>query len=79
MVQGVGFRYATVRIARRLGLKGFVRNLPDGSVEAVVEGDEAAIQEFQGWIQHGPSLAQVDRVNCQESQVVGYHDFDIRF
>ena len=61
-VQGVGFRYFTQDIARREGLSGVVRNLPDGRVEAVAEGDEESLTRFEAAMWRGPSHARVDRV-----------------
>jgi len=46
VVQGVGFRYTAIRIAKRAGVTGWVRNAPDGRVEIVAEGDEAALERF---------------------------------
>lgn len=59
-VQGVGFRYYTRREAIRLGLTGWVRNLSDGSVEAVINGDPGQIDIMKQWLNHGPSSAIVD-------------------
>jgi len=53
-VQGVGFRYTAEEIASQCGLRGWVRNRRDGSVELVVEGSEAALREFLGGMQNGP-------------------------
>ena len=64
-VQGVFFRSATQREAKRLGLTGWVRNLGDGSVEVTVEGEEDSLKEFQLWVQRGPSAARVDRVDTR--------------
>jgi acylphosphatase len=64
-VQGVYFRAAAQREARRLGLTGWVRNRPDGSVEFLVEGEEEAIREMTGWANHGPSAARVDSVDVR--------------
>ena len=61
-VQGVGFRYGMCNEARRLGLPGWVRNCRDGSVEAVAEGDDQALQCLVEWAQHGPAGAQVETV-----------------
>jgi acylphosphatase len=58
-VQGVGFRYATVNEARRLGLAGWARNTPDGMVEIVAEGPAAAVQSLIDWCAHGPPSARV--------------------
>ncbi|MCX6649695.1 MAG: acylphosphatase [Candidatus Bathyarchaeota archaeon] len=62
-VQGVGFRSDTQRRASRLDLSGWVRNIPDGSVEIHVEGDEAALGEFLEWCRVGPSDAVVEDVS----------------
>jgi acylphosphatase len=70
-VQGVGFRSSTSRIANRLNLKGWVRNLRDGSVEAVVEGDEEAINKLIRWCKTGPMLAQVQEVKVEKTDATG--------
>ncbi len=62
MVQGVGFRHATYRQAQKLGLRGWVRNLPDGRVEAVIQGERPLLEKMIEWCGHGPALARVDRV-----------------
>jgi len=62
-VQGVGFRWWTVRMAERLGLKGWVRNLPDGAVEVHLAGVPDAVDEMAGELGRGPSRARVDRVS----------------
>jgi acylphosphatase len=61
-VQGVGFRWATVEQGRRLGLAGWARNLPDGSVEVVADGPEDAIVRLRDWCRHGPPSARVGTV-----------------
>lgn len=58
-VQGVGFRDWMVTTARSMGLSGWVRNLPDGSVEALVAGDTPAVEEFLRLCRRGPRLAMV--------------------
>lgn len=65
-VQGVGFRYATVSEARRLGLAGWARNAPDGSVEVLAEGDPAAVRQLLAWCAEGPPSAQVTSVQHRE-------------
>jgi acylphosphatase len=62
-VQGVGFRYFTQDTARREGLSGLVRNLPDGRVEAVAEGDGESLDRFEAALRRGPSHARVDSVD----------------
>lgn len=67
-VQGVSFRYDAQRQAQQLGLAGWVRNCPDGTVEAVVQGDEEAVQHFLAWAHRGPSMAQVEQVEVQRER-----------
>ena len=77
-VQGVYFRASTQREARRLGLCGWVKNRPDGSVEILAEGEEAAIRELFGWAQKGPGAARVERVDTRWRSYSGdYADFRI--
>ena len=61
-VQGVSFRAGTQAQAVRLGLRGHARNLPDGSVEVVAAGCDAAIDALEDWLRHGPPLARVERL-----------------
>lgn len=65
-VQGVGYRATFARQARALGLSGWVRNLPDDSVEARVAGDAQAIKRIIAWAKHGPAGAQVRSVAVSE-------------
>jgi len=67
-VQGVGFRDALLREALARGLTGWVRNRRDGTVEAVLQGDAAAVQEVQAWARRGPPAAHVDRVEANPAQ-----------
>lgn len=66
LVQGVGYRWATVSEARRRGLDGWVRNRRDGTVEAVVRGPRNAVQGLIDWAHHGPQGASVSRVAVDE-------------
>lgn len=66
-VQGVGFRYATVTEARRLGLAGWARNAPDGSVEILAEGRAAAVHDLIAWCRKGPPAARVASVHHTEA------------
>lgn len=68
-VQGVSFRYHTRRTANRLGLTGFVKNLPSGQVEVFAQGPEAELEEFSGWLHQGPSGARVDTVESEPRDV----------
>ncbi|HEX6989915.1 MAG TPA: acylphosphatase [Bacillota bacterium] len=70
-VQGVGFRAATRTTARRLGLGGWVRNLPDGRVEGWFVGPRSAVEAMVAWCHHGPNRARVDRVEVQWREAAG--------
>jgi acylphosphatase len=61
-VQGVFFRASTRERALDLGLSGRATNLPDGRVEVVAEGEAAALDALEAWLQHGPPMARVNRV-----------------
>ncbi len=65
-VQGVGFRFAAVSEAERLGLAGWVRNCPDGTVEAEVEGGSEPVAAMIEWLGHGPRWASVTRVDVRD-------------
>ena len=78
-VQGVAYRWSTEREARRLGLTGWVRNRPDGSVEAIAEGAETPLVAFVGWCRQGPPGAEVERIEEHWSEPVGeFSRFEIR-
>ena len=61
-VQGVCFRANTQEQARRLGLRGYVRNLHDGRVEVLAVGDVQAVERLEQWLKHGPPSAHVERL-----------------
>ena len=67
-VQGVWFRESMRREAERLGVTGWVRNAPDGSVEAVVQGADEAVDALIEWARSGPPLARVDRLTHKDAQ-----------
>lgn len=77
-VQGVGYRAATWDIALALGLKGWVRNLRHGRVEAVFEGNSTQIQEMLRWCRQGPPAAIVRDVAVDYREPEGFQDFQIR-
>lgn len=76
-VQGVGYRYATVDTAIGLGLGGWVRNLPDGRVEAVFEGMQDVVEEMIRWCHVGPPAAMVKDVIVQYEEPQGLHKFEV--
>ncbi|RLF46791.1 MAG: acylphosphatase [Thermoplasmata archaeon] len=78
-VQGVWFRANTKEMADKLGLKGWVRNMPDGSVEAVFEGDDENVEKAIEWCHRGPPLARVDRVEVEYEEPQGETSFRIRY
>jgi len=79
-VQGVFFRAHTRELARGLGLSGYVRNLPDGRVEIVAEGEEAALRELVSFAHRGPPLAQVTGVEVRWEVPTGeFSGFSIRY
>ncbi len=79
-VQGVAFRAFARDKARALGLVGFVRNLPDGRVEAVAAGSDEGIAEFRRWLREdGSPYGRVSRVECGPAELPGsLADFDVR-
>ncbi len=78
VVQGVGFRYFTKKIARELGIRGFVKNIPDGRVLIVAEGNENVIEKFLTRIKEGPRLSIVKNVHVKELPATGeFKDFEI--
>ncbi len=77
-VQGVFFRSTMRDVARELGLTGWVRNVPDGTVEAVVEGDKTAVERIVAWAHEGPPLARVEKVDIKWEPYKGeFKDFRI--
>lgn len=79
-VQGVGFRFFATRVARRLGLKGWIENQRDSSVEAIVEGDTQAIDEWLKELREGPRFAEVVKIDQERREFTGkLGDFDVKF
>jgi len=77
-VQGVCFRMYACEQARRLGLTGWIRNLSDGRVEAVAEGQDGAVDEFLEWCGRGPPHAVVTKLTATEEPAAGeFSDFSI--
>ena len=79
-VQGVFYRQSTREMAEQLGLDGWVRNLPDGSVEGLFEGEEAAVNALVAWSRTGPPAALVERVDTLPDEYRGeFTGFSIRY
>jgi acylphosphatase len=80
VVQGVGFRYFTVRKARESGVSGWVRNTPDGRVEIVAEGKKWQLEDFAERVKIGPSLSSVTGIEIkQEKYQKEFEEFEVRF
>ncbi len=80
LVQGVFFRATMKEVADRLGVKGWVRNLPDGSVEAVVEGPRDKVEQLIRWARRGPPAARVEKVVVEWEPYRGeFRSFRIRY
>lgn len=78
IVQGVWFRKSTKEKAEELGLKGMVRNMPDGSVLIEAEGTAGTLAKFLSWCNHGPENARVTTLNMTEYPLKHYNDFTIQ-
>jgi acylphosphatase len=76
-VQGVFFRASTKAVADQLGVKGIVKNLPDGSVYAEAEGDDFALESFVEWCHEGPERAKVDVVDAAPGELKNYRNFEV--
>lgn len=78
VVQGVGYRFSTLDQAQALHLQGWVRNLPDGRVEAVIEGKSSIVEKMITWCRRGPRGAKVDEVLVEYETIKGERGFEIR-
>jgi acylphosphatase len=79
-VQGVGFRWRTREVARRLGLRGHVRNRADRTVEVVAEGSRRALEDLLAFLEVGPSASSVRHVDATWGTAGGrYSSFEVRF
>lgn len=77
-VQGVGFRAAARREARYLRLKGWVENLPDGTVRAVVNGDAESCMKFMNWCRDGSAFSWVEHLDAREMEAENLGPFEIK-
>ena len=76
-VHGVSFRASMATVATAAGVTGWVRNLPDGTVEAFLEGDEKSVKKVVGWAKMGPPRARVTRVDQEDASPKDHKDFRI--
>ena len=79
MVQGVSFRFWIEKKAQELGLTGFVRNEPNNSVYIEIEGEEAALKEFEAWCHYGPDTAQVDKIDVEYGEMNRFEKFTTEY
>lgn len=77
-VQGVFFRQSTLRRAQELGVRGWVRNRPDGTVEAYVVGEDEGVAALEAWAHDGPPSAAVSGVEAQDAPVEDHDRFEVR-
>jgi acylphosphatase len=77
-VQGVGYRFSTRQQAQKLGINGWVSNLPDGRVEAVLAGDRPAVEQMIQWCRVGPAAAVVKNITFEEIESGVIKDFTIK-
>jgi acylphosphatase len=75
LVQGVFYRDTMRRVAQSLDLTGWVKNLPDGRVEAVVEGEEEKVDQLVSWCHEGPPSAHVSKVDLSREPCTGEYGF----
>ena len=79
-VQGVGYRFFATRVARRLGLKGYIQNNRDATVDAVVEGEGNDIDQWIEDLKEGPRYAEVTKIDQETKDFTGrLGDFDVKF
>jgi acylphosphatase len=77
-VQGVWFRASTQQKAKELGIQGWVRNLPDGRVETLLQGEVEAVEALKQWLWQGPPSAEVVDVQCEKVTVPAVQGFEVR-
>jgi acylphosphatase len=77
LVHGVSFRSSMAQLASDLGVRGWVRNMPDGTVEAFLEGDERRVKKVIDWAKFGPPRARVDRLEVEPATPRNHRDFRI--
>lgn len=76
-VQGVFYRASTKAVADQLGIRGFVKNLDNGSVYIEAEGDDFSLESFLEWCNEGPEKARIENVEAVESELKNYRNFEV--
>jgi len=76
-VQGVSFRAVTKMVADQMGVRGVIRNEPDGSLYIEAEGDEVLLEVFLEWCQEGPDRAKVENVTVSPAPIKNYQNFEV--
>ncbi len=79
LVQGVGFRFSARDAARKFAIRGFVKNLPGGSVYIEAEGPEGNMSQFIDWCWRGPLHSNVDNVELTDGEIKNFSSFDITY
>ena len=78
-VQGVFFRANTQKKSLELGLHGYAKNLPDGNVEVVAQGDEEKINELIQFIKNGPGISKVKEIKIKHKELENFNKFEIKY
>ena len=78
LVQGVGLRAAIRRQARELGITGFVKNEPEGTVYLEMEGEKEALEKLKSWFLRGDHVAEITKAEINEGPIQNFPDFSIR-
>jgi len=76
-VQGVFYRASTKAVADQIGIKGIIKNLPDGTVYIEAEGNESLMEDFVDWCKYGPDDARVDDISIEEIELKNYRNFNV--
>ncbi len=78
-VQGVGYRFESLRKANALNIRGFAKNMANGNVYIEAEGEDDNVKAFIRWCKEGPAMGNVDHIDVTEGELKNYTAFDIKF
>ncbi len=79
-VQGVGFRYFALHRAQELGITGWAKNMVDGNVQIIAQGDEPTLKTFADFLRLGPTLSRVDKISIYKSEIITVFDtFSVKY